>query len=188
MENEHSTSSPKRDFCLQLLEKHGVKDNILSHSLKVNEVAVFLGNKLVSNQELIDLQLLDRASLLHDLGKAETLNTQESHSEKGFQIMSELGYPKIARAIRHHRLAFILESKFNGWEDLLVFYADKRVLNNQIVTIEEIFKDLKERYGNQIENIEKAYPKVKDLERQLFEHLNFYPEDLKNVMELKIEV
>lgn len=37
---------PTRDDCLNLLEKHGIIGRVLRHSLKVNQIAVFLGKKL----------------------------------------------------------------------------------------------------------------------------------------------
>ncbi len=66
---------PTRKQCFDLLKKYRVPQHVIDHSLQVNKVAVFLGQKmqtvLVSDDNHlrpeINLGLIDRASLLHDL-------------------------------------------------------------------------------------------------------------------------
>lgn len=172
---EHYTVQPKKEECIKLLERHGIKDNMMRHALMVNAVAVLLGQMLVDKQELIDLQVLDRASLLHDIFK---LKDKPFHAEKGADLLFNMGYPDIALAIRNHRIDFILKNKFNNWEELLVFYADKRVEGDRIVSIDERIDSLKKRHPEHAENMEKTREPIKELESQIFKHLNFRPEQL----------
>ncbi len=88
---------------------------------------------------------------------------------------------KIARALKEkgvnvdERLVVAAEAILNGelktLEEKIVYYADKRVLGGKIVSLKERFDYLKERYGlknkEMKKNIEKSYPKVVELEKEL---------------------
>ncbi|MBT3303811.1 HDIG domain-containing protein [Candidatus Woesearchaeota archaeon] len=175
--DKHYTVLPKREKCLSLLEQHGITGQVLEHSKLVNKIAVFLANSLIAKTELIDLQLTDRASLLHDIGKNEAV--QQHHSLVGAKILEELGFPKLAAAVKHHKGDFILESKFNGWEELLVYYADVRVLETDILSLDERISRLKQMKPENIAVLDKILAKQKALESQIFQHLEFSPSDLK---------
>jgi len=173
---EHHTKQPKREECLALLNQFSVPEGVLQHSLKVNEVAVFLGQKLVEKQELIDLQVLDRASLLHDIFKHN--DSSEIHCARGAELLAKMGFPDTANAIKKHYTDFIIKSKFANWEELLVYYADKRVDGSLIVSVDERLDRLSSRHPDYSGDIEKIRANLKKLEAQLFRHLSFRPEQL----------
>ena len=175
--DKHYTVLPKKEICLHWLEQHGIKGEVLEHSKLVNKIAVFLAKSLIAKTELIDLQLTDRASLLHDIGKNE--DSQQHHSIVGAKILDELGYPKLAAAVKHHKGDFILNHKFNGWEELLVYYADKRVLGTDLLSLDERISRLKQMQPENIGTLSNILTKQKALESQIFQHLEFTPSDLK---------
>lgn len=177
--DKHYTVLPKKETCLHWLEQHGIKDKILEHSKLVNKIAVFLAKSLIAKTELIDLQLTDRASLLHDIGKVEAESAQQSHEVVGAKILDELGYPKLAVTVKHHKGDFILDNKFNGWEEVLVYYADKRVKGTNILSLDERIGKQKQKHPEKAEKLDQLLAKQKALESQIFQHLEFGTEDLK---------
>ncbi len=175
--DKHYTVLPKKEKCLMLLEQHGIVGEVLEHSKLVNKIAVFLANSLIAKTELIDLQLTDRASLLHDIGKNE--DSQQHHAIVGAKILDELGFPKLAMAVKHHKGDFILNNKFNGWEELLVYYADVRVLGTDLLSLDERISRLKQMKPETVNELNNILIKQKSLESQIFQHLEFSPDDLK---------
>lgn len=161
-----------REECLKLLEKHEVPEHIKRHSAKVEEVAVYLAQKLLEAGEQVDTDLVSRSALLHDIDKAKTLEAGEGHGKVSKKILEEEGLPKIAEIALRHHLSQILEKKpFETLEQKIVYYADKRINHDQIVSLEERFKYLLERYGKRSEIAEKILackPKAKALEREIF--------------------
>jgi hypothetical protein len=64
---------------------------------------------------------------------------------------------------------------------LLVNYADKRVKHDQVVTLEERFWDLADRYGHTLERKSRLQENLDlylRLENRIFEDLNIQPPDL----------
>ncbi len=66
----------------------------------------------------------------------------------GAGILEELGYPHVAQVVREHvHLDDNIMDPRPLREAEVVNYADKRVLHDAVVTLEERFADLKVRYG-----------------------------------------
>jgi len=88
------------------------------------------------------------AALLHDIAKTRTIGSKElRHDMIGGQIMRDMGYDAIAEIVESH----VVFERFNpggGLEEReIVFYADKRVMHDRIVSIDDRVDDLVERYG-----------------------------------------
>ena len=62
---------PSREECLNLMDRYGMLENIVSHSLEVAKVALFISIELNKKGQSIDLDLVEAASLLHDLAKTK---------------------------------------------------------------------------------------------------------------------
>ncbi len=168
---------PSRKECFNLLKKYNTPKNILKHSLAVNRFANQLANLLIVKGECINKTLVDRASLLHDIGKFEALSRGGSHEEKGYEILKKEGFNEIANIVKKHSLFSVLNKKNAPvtWEEKIVFYADKRVNEDKIVTLEERINYLKERYGKNkkiLKKIEAAEPLIYQIEKELFDKIN----------------
>ncbi len=164
---------PAREECLQMLREHKNPENIIRHSLMVNKIANYLAKKLNEKGEKIDLDLVDRASLLHDIAKFISLDSDVRHGGEGYRILMERGYREIALIAKEHALSEILKKdSLKSWESKLVHYADKRVNNDNIVSLGERFKYLRERYGKLgkeiMETINKCEKPTIMLEREIF--------------------
>ena len=141
---------PERPWVFDLIELAGMPPHILCHSLMVRKVAVTLA-VFIAPKRPIDIDLVDRAALLHDICKAEAIRNGGDHARRGQRLLEDLGYPNIGAVIGQHvRLRELLLN-----EAMLVNYADKRVMHEQVVTLPRRFVDLLERYGTNDERRER---------------------------------
>lgn len=172
---------PSRKNCIELIRKNN-SENIVKHSLKVNSVAMYLAKKLAKKGASIDLDLVDRASLLHDIDKIESLE-KGNHGIIGERILKEKGFHRIAEIVRKHVLDQILYG-LNTWEEKIVFYADKRVVDDKIVSLEERLKYIKNRYAHINEKLRDKYSEIENkillLEDEIFSKINI-AKDLKAI-------
>jgi len=157
-------SLPTRKECLALLAEYHVPPHIVSHSNAVAKLAVFLAQRLNENSAVIDIELLERACLLHDMMRVfdfpepdykrfeQTLPEEEkakwrrlrakyktsSHEDAACDILKEQ-YPALALAIKRHRYMSMLDEQGHPetWEEKLLYYADKRVMHETIVPLKE---------------------------------------------------
>jgi uncharacterized protein len=157
-------SLPTRKECFDIIKKYHVPQHIVKHSLAVTKLGVFLAHKLKEKDITIDVELVDRACLLHDVARVCEL-TESDYKDTGRTVtkqdwavwnrlrtkfkavhhediayeMLKGKYPALALAIKKHRYAAILDEaeRPNTWEEKIVYYADKRVMHNRIVTLKE---------------------------------------------------
>jgi len=145
---------PSTAQCDELISRYGMLPNIVDHSRQVTRVCLALADRL-TDRDSLNRELLSAAALLHDITKTRSLETGEKHDQTGAALLEELGYPLVAEIVRRH--VFFGEFFPDGplTEAEIVYYADKRVMHDRIVTVDERVKDLMERYGRT--------PEVKDL-------------------------
>jgi uncharacterized protein len=172
---------PTRDECLRLMGQYGMLDHIIHHSLEVARVALFLAIELNKRGQRIDLDLVEVASLLHDLTKTECFRTREDHAKTGYQLLKEMGYVRVGEVVAEHIQLSKGQDPSSVSEEEIVNYADKRVLHDRIVSLEERFRDLKVRYGKDqkgIEKMEQLERKTFEMEHKIFSILKINPDDL----------
>ena len=72
----------------------------------------------------------------------------------------------------------------NTWEEKIVFYADKRVVDDKIVSLEERLKYIKNRYAHINEKLMDKYSEIEKkiliLENEIFSEINI-AKDLKAI-------
>ena len=152
-------SIPGKEQCLKILKDSKTPSNVIEHSKAVCKVALDLANKLEKKEVKINKDLVIAASLLHDVKKVE-----KDHILAGARLLNELGFPEVADVIKKHGLANINEeeSKPKTIEEKIVFYADKRVRGNKLVSLKERFDGLKVRYKKEIEEELKFTKKIEE--------------------------
>ncbi|MCX6706983.1 MAG: HDIG domain-containing protein [Candidatus Woesearchaeota archaeon] len=175
---------PTHQQCIELFDEYKVPDNVRRHSFCVNKVAVFLARKLREKGIEIDVELVDRASLLHDLDKIPTLD-KPGHGEMTEKILLEKGHhPKIGKIIKKHCFNAILDNGLETWEEKLVNYSDKKCREDSIVTLHERFEYGKKRYphlrGPRTNEAEQLFL---DFEKEVFNIIRLDPEKLKEYVE-----
>jgi uncharacterized protein len=175
---------PTREECLKLMDQYGVLENIIIHSIEVAKVALFLSNELNKKGQRIDLLLVEAASLLHDLTKTECLKTKEDHAWTGFQLLKEMGYERVGEVVAQHIWLLHEGGPDSVSEEEVVNYADKRVMHDRIVSLEERFKDLKDRYGRHdqaIEYLGRLEKGIYEIQNKIFSILDINPNDLQSL-------
>lgn len=180
--------------CAALMKQHGMLANIRAHSLMVARIAELLVDGLrnsVPAKLLPNRQLCISGALLHDIAKTPCLSSSENHAKVGASICLEKGFPEIAEIVAGHVVLpdFAPERYeagiFSACE--LVYYADKRVRHDSIVSLAERLDYIIDRYGGddlrKHEDIQNNFWKCKQLEDSLFSRLDFTPEQLATRIE-----
>lgn len=172
---------PTRDQCLSLMEQVRMPLHIQRHSLRVAQIASYLGCLLNQNGNRLNLPLLEAAALLHDLGKERSFRTGERHEYVGATMLQEMGYHALAPIVQEH--VSMDAERIDGpiTESILVNYADKRVKHDEIVSVQERFRDLVERYAKTEAHRTLMGQKLelyRILEKRIFVHLTVSPADV----------
>ena len=142
---------PAEEDCLVLWDKYAMPENIRAHSRVVAGFASALAVRAEEAGADIHVPSVLACGLLHDLGKFYTIKNGGSHGQVGGAwVMNETRNPHIAQGvIQHVRWLWHVDETVDPW--LLAYciiYADKRVMHDAVVTAEERYADLLERYGH----------------------------------------
>lgn len=171
---------PNEQECILLLEKYNTPHHIVLHSRKVWEVGRLLGEK-VKNHSEIDIDLLRASCLLHDIGKYPSiLGGKKYHDVIGEEILIEEGLASVGNIIVQH---VILRSDvaLRVCEEHLLFYADKRVVHDSVVSLDERFLYLIDTYGKTSEAIRRLMEmkeETKRVEDAIFGFVDFSPDEI----------
>jgi len=159
---------PTPEQCFEIIKEYHVPQRVIKHSLTVAKLAVFLGERLKEKSIPLDVELLDRAALLHDIARVcdfdkldcskfeQTVTEGDKakwggirakykkigHENAAYEILKDK-YPKLAVTIKKHRYMGMLDEKTRPaeWEEKLLYYADMRVMHDRIVPLEQRLKD-----------------------------------------------
>lgn len=182
-----STAIPDREQCLLLMDKYSMLDNIRAHSLTVALVAEQLHDLLCSSLPsdiLPNRKTVTAGALLHDIAKTKCLQEDCRHAEIGAQICFEEGLPEIAEIVSEH--VILTDPDLTRWQagsflaKEIVYYADKRVKHDKIVTLDERLEYIIDRYGKNsdyiIHHIRKNFTTCQNLEKAIFAPAGLTPE------------
>lgn len=159
---------PTRQECFKIIKEYYVPEHILRHSLAVGRLVVFLAERLKEKGIAVDVELVEKASLLHDIARVcdfkeldyskfnQTVSKEDkakwqqlrekykntSHEIAAYDILKEK-YPQVALTIKRHRYMALLDEKErpDTWEEKLVYYADMRVMHDKIVPLRQRLQD-----------------------------------------------
>lgn len=155
---------PTQAECQELMATYAMLPNIVLHSFQVMRVALAITDNLIDSVP-INRDAVIAGALLHDITKTRSLKTKERHAASGGTLLRDLGFPRIAEIVEQHVVIKDSNPAERVQEKEIVYYADKRVMHDKIVTIEERVQDLLIRYGitqemrNRIlENLEHVTP------------------------------
>ncbi len=175
---------PTRGECLRLMDEHGMLSHIKDHSVQVTKVAVFIAVELNKRGQTIDLGLVEAASLLHDVAKTESFRTKEDHAVAGSLLLKSLGYETVGAVVAEHVRLAGDKNPLRVSAEEVVNYADKRVQHDRVVSLEERFRDLVDRYGKkekasgQLEQLKKI---TMEIENKIFSILECSPAEIQNL-------
>jgi len=173
---------PDRSGCLDLLEKYDTPHHIVLHSWKVWDVAKLMAEGLAAKNRPMDMALLEAACLLHDIAKYVCIRDGKGHHDtRGGEILEQEGLPSLARIVAEH--VILKDGEGDAiTEKHLVYYADKRVVHDRVVSLEERFKYLCDTYATTDEAtrwLMMMKESTSRLEERIFSLLDFQPEDVE---------
>jgi uncharacterized protein (TIGR00295 family) len=160
--------SPKE--CIDLLKKAGCSNKVICHCIAVHDIAVKMATKANA-----DVELVESASLLHDIGRSKTHGI--THVLEGVKIGKKLDFPdKIIRIIECHIGAGLKaeEAKKLGLpardyipktlEEKIVCHADNLVENckkqNIEVEVERALRKGHKEYARRLVILHKELSKI----------------------------
>lgn len=193
---------PTEQQCLDYFTEYKVPDNIFRHCCKVRDVAVFLAQQLKKKKVPINVEFVRCLAYFHDLCKMIVIpdfgkNTfhkdavitpeqvtfwqemqqkypQHYEGEMAYKIFKD-AYPELALSLRDVSSS---KNENPSWEQLIVHYADLRVLQEKVVAVSERLDYLRQRYPRSEEIWKKYEQKIQKNEQKLFSHLPFAPDEL----------
>lgn len=176
-----------------------------------NATAVQSKNQSQAQIPSINITVLQQAALLHDFMKLcdfpelHLQNFQQTytaddiqfwteliknyhtmkHVRAAYEILKELGEDEIAIIVKKHGFNSLIHPDENErpqtWEEKILYYADKRVRHDQVVTIQERLHDGRTRYfpdGDIPETDAHVEKELYKLEKELLHKANLKPEDI----------
>ena len=154
---------PTEEECLKILEKGNVPSNMISHLKAVHDFSMKVCDVLEKRGIKANRDLIAAGALLHDVKKL----SPNDHIIEGYKLVKYLGYPEVAEVIKKHGLAHLDNPNFvpKTWEEKIVFYADKRVKGDKVVSLEERFDYIKQRYKKEHVDLEISF--TKKIEKEL---------------------
>jgi uncharacterized protein len=174
--------------------EYAMLDNIRAHSIMVARVAQVLLQRLadspITNSSIPSDKLVLAGALLHDIAKTPCLESRCDHARHGRDICLKLGYPAVAEVVREHVILMEFSvaryEKGHFFAKELVYYADKRVRHDEIVSINERLDYILENYGKNDSKrcalIQDHFEKCRQLENFLFSAIEITADSLQKAV------
>lgn len=188
-------NTPSVRQCLQIMKDEEMLPNIQAHSIMVARLAHLLFVELrkspLKNIPLPSEGLVLAGALLHDIAKTPCLVTGCHHARKGRDFCVKNGYPEVGEVVREHVWLFEFlpdrYSKGHFFAKEIVYYADKRVRHDRIVSLTARKEYILERYGNNDPKrhrlIKENFDKCEQLETFLFATLTMEASTIQRLAE-----
>ena len=181
---------PSREKCFELMARYKVPSHIIAHSTMVEKVANLLALSLEKAGEKISLEKVSAGALLHDIAKEICFKSGRDHAEEGERICRKHGLNEIAEIVREHiRLKNYTPGKRIS-EKEIVYYADKRVNHEAVVSLEERLRYLLCRYAKDEDRlagaIKENFDLCKKVEKELFAKLDYASDQVAGMIEYSI--
>jgi putative nucleotidyltransferase with HDIG domain len=153
--------------------------NIKAHSELVAKVAHLIARRLRAAGINVSVQKATAGALMHDIGKTVSLDTGQDHAELGRRICVQDCFEEIAEIVGEHVRLKNADLDAPCSEKEIVYYADKRVNHDKIVSLESRLAYILRRYGRSQEalcrRIRDNFEFCRQVEGKLFSKLNFDP-------------
>ena len=160
--------------------------NIKEHSIVVARIATFLAQSLSTAGIRLSIDTVIAGALLHDIGKTACLDTPENHARLGQEICLAENCDGIGDIVAEHVILKNYSPDMDLSEKVIVYYADKRVNHDQVVSLDERLAYIIRQYGNGDARIQKLIRKNFNrcvvIEDKIFSHLDFQPADIAKLI------
>lgn len=154
---------PSREQCLEILHMNGTPPNVIEHCKAVSTFAVLIAGKLQKKNVDVNIRLVEAAALLHDIEKLKP-----EHVKAGHDLLLSKGFREVAVVVKKHGLENFEDDSYHPKtsEEKIVFYADKRVRDTTVVSLDERFDYIKKKYN--FLGIKKEQEYARNIERELW--------------------
>lgn len=180
---------PSEKLCIEFMDIYEMPPHIRNHSIMVERIATILAAALQETGVVLSLEIVRAGALLHDIAKFSCLRSAEDHSAKGREICIRNGLDEIADIVGEHVRMRDHRPECPITEKEIVYYADKRVNHDAVVSLAQRLEYLLERYGRGMQPLSRAimdnFKVCKEVERKIFARLGFMPEDLDEMVQRK---
>lgn len=143
-----------KELYLALLKKAGCSEDVIAHSIAVSSLAEEIGVKLLSKGIDLDIELIIKGALLHDVGRAVTHDV--THVIEGVKLAENFSLePEVIGIIKTHVGAGITfkEARQLGFplgtyvpqtiEQKIVAHADNLVKGNKRISLQTRIEHMK---------------------------------------------
>jgi putative nucleotidyltransferase with HDIG domain len=188
MNRNRRAAIPDQAMCLDLMARYEMPPHVKKHSQTVTTVALYLTRRLNQGGAGLDPDLVRAAGLLHDITKRHSFNRPLDHALTGAKLLRKLGYPEVAEVVRQHVRLSASRPQDLLAEAEIVNYADKRVVNDRVVSLDDRIAYIKERYAPTAEAgkwLERAMSRFYGLEKKIFSLL---PEGPDHLLQLELDL
>jgi len=173
---------PKIEECYALMDEFRMLGNIRDHSIIVARVAELMATGLLKAGVSISLEKTIAGALLHDIGKTICLYQGGDHAQLGREICLRRNLYEVADIVGEHVRLREFRPEGGVSEKEIVYYADKRVNHNAVVTLAERVQYIIDRYGGNdrevCRRIRANFIQCELVERKLFARLDYSPKDI----------
>ena len=182
---KQSWQIPDEAQCVRLWDKYGMMPHIREHCRAVASVAVEIVRRatekgIIPEGRALSVPYALAGGLLHDIAKTYTIRFGGSHAQLGAAwVREETSNPVLAQAVLWHVSWPWAGTALDDAADplrlpVIVAYADKRVRHTEVVSLQERFDDLIQRYGTNDEKrarINGYFTHTQDVEKALFDRI-----------------
>lgn len=164
MKSRRSKGYLSKSEAISLLKKEGCSESVITHSITVSKNAKEIAWKIKRGGSDIDVEFVEIAALLHDIGRCRTHGV--THGIEGSRILKKK-FPRFARVCETHIGAGLdrKEAASLGLpardylpktlEEKVIAHADNLVSGDRIVEFTKALKEFEEKLGKGHPAIEK---------------------------------
>ncbi len=164
---------PSEEECYELIRNANTPLKVIDHCKQVAQLSYTIGNSLIRLGCPMNLDLIRTAALLHDLAKGEP-----HHAQAGARML--LNYPEVANIVAEH-MDICLNPDQPLSEKEIVYLADKLVIEDRIISLQDRFAVPLEQHKNDqmvISNIKRRFNDAEKIQTRIEEIIKIPLHDL----------
>jgi alpha-ribazole phosphatase len=155
LERRSREGLPTEAECAAVWSRMKISGEVIAHSILVAELARMLAVHLNSAGLGLSLPLILAAGRLHDIAKG-----QPDHAGEGARLLAGMGYPQVGAVVARH---MDIQSPGPAVDEAdLIYFADKCVEEDRLVSLEDRFEKRMARYADR--------PDIREKVKQRFEN------------------
>lgn len=149
----------------ELYKECGTPENVVRHMVGVADFLDEIHASLsAERRDRYNWEVLRKAALLHDVRR-----TDKNHAKTSADFLVKEGYPELGELVRYHHDSGMQDGELTAEE--ILFYADKRVQEDKVVSVEERFAASKKKCLTEkaLEKHSRMYAKTKQIEDKIYQ-------------------